>query len=415
MKHPLENLKLPLLCCSLAAITHAVANAQEDGGVPLLTAEEKAAVDAQSADFSRSIEPLLADAAKSTVRVWSGSRRLAYGTVVGDGTKILTKWSELLRSRGELRVEAAGRDVRAVELIGIYADYDFAILEIEGDPLPPVDWVASEPPIGSFLAAPQPDGRLAAFGVVGVPARNLKQTDQAFIGITADPNHTQAGVRVGMVMEDSPANSAGIQQGDILLSVDGREVNGLYELRNALNGIPPGQSLPLSIQRDGETLVLDIVVGSRPELPRFPGARLQQMERMGGPISQWRDDFPAAIESDMKPLPNQIGGPVVDLKGRTVGITLARAGRTRSYVMPASAVAALLRTEPENPQQAQARMQAERESGIAAAQPTPDFLPAPQPAPGRGKGPAPERLERHLSDVQRLLDLMRQEMNALGR
>jgi serine protease Do len=404
---------LPTLLFLIALPSAAIA--QRDGGVPLLTPEEKAAVDTQSATFSRAIEPVLAEASKSTVRVWSGTRRLAYGTVVGDGTQVLTKWSELIRSRGDLRVESAGREIRAVDLIGVYADHDLALLAVSGAPLPAANFAEHEPALGSFLAAPQPDGRLAAFGVVGVSSRNLKQTDQAFLGVVADPEFPDRGVKISDVMENSPAATAGILRGDVLLSVDGREVNGLFELRNALNGIPPGDTLPLALQRDGETLVRDVQLGSRPQLPRFPGARLQQMERMGGPISRVRDEFPSAIESDMRPLPNQIGGPVVDLQGRIIGMTIARAGRTRSYVIPSSAISAMLQTEPENPQAADERIAAARQAPPQADMRMLDSMPAPRANPGRGNAPGPERLGRHLSDMQRLLELMRQEMDSLDR
>ena len=403
-----------LLLSALAGFAHA----QHESDVPLLTLEEKEAIDAQSAAFNRALDPVLADAAASTVRVWSGTRRLAYGTVVGDGTRILTKWSELLRSRGDLRVEAAGSELRAVELIGVYTDHDVALLAVTGDPLSAVQWAdADEPALGSFLAAPQPDGRLAAFGVVAVSSRNLRQTDQAFLGVQGDPQYDGAGVRIANVVDGSAAANAEIREGDVILAVGGREVNGLFELRNSLNGVPPGATMSLVLERNGSEITRDVVMGGRPELPRFPGARLQQMERMGGAISRVRDEFPAAIESDMRPQPNQIGGPVVDLQGNAVGITLARAGRTRSYVMPASAVIAMLESDPEDPAEASERIAAaartnDRHQGIQAPRGTP--MPTPS-APGRGGAPSPERLNRHLSDVQRLLELMWEETDALNR
>lgn len=387
----------------------------DNNGVPLLTPSEKQAVDAQSASFVRAIEPALTEAAKSTVRVWSGTRRLAYGTVVGDGTTILTKWSELARARGDLRIEAAGRELRAVRVLGVYADHDLAVLQVDGEPLQAVGFAEHEPVLGSFLACPQPDGRLAAFGVVAVPARNLKQTDQAFLGVAADPTHDQAGVRINEVVEDSPAARVGIMKGDILLSVGGREVNGLFELRNSLNGVAPGTTLPLVFKRAGETVIRDVEVGGRPQLPGFPGARIQQMERMGGPISRVRDEFPSAIESDMRLLPNQVGGPVVDLNGRIIGITLARAGRTRSYVMPASGIREILKTAPESIAVAGARLAEVSRDGPHEGIHMPRTMPAPEPQAPRRNSPPPDRLSRHLSDVQRLLELMRGEMDSLER
>jgi hypothetical protein len=127
------------------------------------------------------------------------------------------------------------------------------------------------------------------------------------------------------------------------------------------------------------------------------------MERMGGPISRVRDSFTRVIQTDMRPQPDQIGGPVVDLSGRVVGITVARADRTRSFVMPAAAVASLLEKEPQDPAVAQVRSR--------------DELPAlpvrERAAQGRRQFQEQERLRRHVSEMRRLLDYMRGEMRGL--
>ncbi|MEX1048328.1 MAG: hypothetical protein WED15_02285 [Akkermansiaceae bacterium] len=64
--------------------------------------------------------------------MWSGSRQLAYHIVIDDGTRILTKWSEIARDRGVLGVDATGNDRRDVKLLGVYEEEDFIVLEIIG-------------------------------------------------------------------------------------------------------------------------------------------------------------------------------------------------------------------------------------------------------------------------------------------
>ncbi|MBJ7256430.1 MAG: hypothetical protein JHC69_06460, partial [Akkermansiaceae bacterium] len=108
--------------------------------IPLIMPEERQTVDDQSVAFSEAIRPALVEAAKSTVRVWSGSRRLAYGTVIGDGSRIITKWSEIARSRGELRVDSFNNESRDVKLLGVYQEEDIVLLKVEGKPLTPVNW-----------------------------------------------------------------------------------------------------------------------------------------------------------------------------------------------------------------------------------------------------------------------------------
>lgn len=396
----------PIISLALIFAWQYPLSAQDD--IPLLLPEERQAVDEQADEFNQAIQPALAEASKSTVRVWSGSRRLAYGTVVGNGTRILTKWSEIARAREGLRVDAAGNESRDVQLFGVYEDEDLVLLEIIGKPLTPVKWSLDTPKLGGFLAAPQPDGRLAAFGVVSVPSRNLRETDLAYLGVTGEPQFTGQGVKIKEVADGSGADAAGLKPGNVILKIGERPISGLLELKNALTGVNPGQEVSLLVEAGGTEKKVSVLLGNRPKMPQYFGGRLEQMERMGGPISQVRDSFTQVIQTDMRPKPNQIGGPVADLKGRVIGITMARADRTRSFVMPASAVVELLKEEAANPAIAQI-------DGLnkKATLPTREATPPNMLPPGRPALRNEERLRRHLGDMERLMEHMRSEIDAI--
>ncbi len=384
-----------------AALLPGFLMAQDD--IPLLRPEERQAVDAQTDEFNQSLIPALSTAAKSTVRIWSGNRRLAYGTVIGDGTRILTKWSELMRTRSVPRVESSGGEVFAAKISGVYPDEDLAVLEISGSPLVPVVWSDEAPPLGGFLIAPQPDGRPAAFGVVSVLERNLRDTDSAFLGVVSAPDFSGPGVKIAEVAPDTGAAAAGLKAGDVILKVGERAISGLLELKSSLVGVNPGMTIPLWVRTGGTEKKIDVLLGNRPKLPDFPGDRLRQMERMGGAISKVRDSFSSAIQTDMRPNPDQIGGPVVDLKGRVVGITMARADRTRSFVMPSAAVRGLLEKPAQDPALAQLP-QAEQPPALPIRR---------MAAPQRMQQGNQERMRRHLSEMERLMEFMREEMNGL--
>ena len=372
--------------------------------IPLLRPEERQAVDRQADEFNTAVLPALKDAAQSTVRVWSGTRRLAYGTVVGDGSKILTKWSEIARASGNLRVEAGGSQLRPVKLGGVYEDEDLALLEIQGSPLTPVKWSFEKPPLGSFLIASQPDGRPAAFGVVSVAERNLRDTDQAFLGVEGLFGYEGPGVKIDKVSEQTGAAAAGLKPGNVILKVGNRSISGVLELKNALTGVAPGEKIMLQVDVDGEKKQVEVLLGNRPKLAQFSGQRLQQMERMGGPISEVRDSFTHVIQTDMRTRPDQVGGPVVDLKGEVLGVTMARADRTRSFVMPAAAIVDLLKKPAGDPAVAQVRKPEDE-----APLPTRGGR-APQ---GRKIPGGEDRMRRHLADMQRLMDYMQEEMESL--
>jgi S1-C subfamily serine protease len=377
--------------------------AQAQSDIPLLRPEERQAVDQQTDEFNQSIAPALTDAAKSTVRIWAGKRRMAYGTVIGNGDQILTKWSEVARAHGNLRVEAADGVVAPATITGVYEEEDLAVLEIRGSRLTPVKWSDVRPALGGFLIAPQPDGRPAAFGVVSVLERNLRETDRAYLGVFGSPDFKGPGVKIHDIAPDSPAAAVGLQPGDVILKVGKRTISGVMELKSSLVDLSPGTTVTLQVLVGKDVKNFDILLANRPQLPNILGDRLQQMERMGGAISQVRDSFSRAIQTDMRPKPDQIGGPVVNLQGKVIGITMARADRTRSFIMPSAAVEELLKKPAQDPAIAQAH-QAKERAEVPVTRITP---------PGGMRPGGEDRMRRHLSEMQRLMEFMREEMDSL--
>jgi serine protease Do len=392
----------------MTPVLAAVPLAAQTEEVPLLRPEEKAVVDAQAVGFNQALEPVIATAAKSTVRVWAGKTRLAYGTVVGDGRTVLTKFSEVARAGGRLVVDTGAGSARPAKLSGLYQDEDIAVLTIEGEPFTPVVWHREPLRLGAFLTAPQPGGKPAAFGVVSVLERSLRETDKAYLGVMSDFAFPGPGVKVTEVKEGSGAAAAGLREGDVILRLNDRKISGLLELRATMKDIEPNEEVRIEVDRNGETIVLKAVLGNRPNLPQFSNARLRTMERMGTNLNRVRDDFPNAIQTDMRPNPNQVGGPVVDLEGRVVGITLARADRTRSFVMPAAAVARMLEGKPLDPAVAKLEPEPQLDRRMLRMRPgqggavPPGILPA-----------EPDRMRRHVEDMQRLMDRMRAEMERM--
>jgi len=389
---------------------------REEDDIPLLTPAERKTVERQREEFATAFSPAVSAAAKSAVRVWyKGPRRdvrAAYGTVVGDGTKVITKWSQVSNAVDDFRVEDGNREVRPVKITGVYPDEDLAVLTIEGAPLTPVKWSTSPLDLGNFLVAAQPDGRPAGYGVVSVLERNLRKESQGFLGVQADPEHTGAGVKIKEVTDGSGAGAAGLKGGDVILRVGDRDISGLTELQNSLWGAKPGTEIELKVLKGGrDETIVKVILGSRPEIQQFAGDRLNQMERMGSQLSRVRDGFSSVVETDMVIEPQQAGGPVANLKGEVVGITMSRSGRTRSYVMPAAAIESLLKKETTDPALAATKEKEEREE-LAIR-----FREAREQAP-RATPVEPDEMEkrmRHQGDMTKLMERIQSEMEALER
>ena len=70
-----------------------------------------------------------------------------------------------------------------------------------------------------------------------------------------------AGALVARVIEDSPAQAAGIQPGDIIKEFAGRDIDLSSDLPHIVGRIRSGTEAPMVIVREGETLTLDVTVG----------------------------------------------------------------------------------------------------------------------------------------------------------
>ena len=131
------------------------------------------------------------------------------------------------------------------------------------------------------------------------------------------------------------------------------------------------------------------------------------MERMGGEPNRVRSGFSQVVQSDMKIQRNQVCGPVVDLQGKIVGITLARADRTRTYLMSGSAVTKLLKGKAETVAEARVKMESRRQELVQQRRELMPRMRMPQ------KPMDPERAERHMSDLERLLGRINRELDSL--
>lgn len=403
-----------------ALLTGAVAQ-RDNGEAPLRRPEEVQAVEKQTADFYDAIRSVTRSAESSTVWVWANTGRenvpRVLGTVVGDGSKVLTKWSEIAMARGDIQVvDGRGRTALA-KIVGVHQEDDLAVLQLDEPKFTPV--VFDPRPnftLGRFLVAVSPDERPTGVGVVGVAARSLREKDQVFLGIILDPLHKKRGVRIAEVQEGGAAGLAGLQPEDIIYSLGGRSIGSLPQLQTALAEHVPGNVVEMLYLRDGEELSTEVTLQEKTmQFQQIPNGRLNTMERMGADPSLVRDGFPQVVQTDMPLDPNECGGPVVDLDGKVVGIMIACGGRTRSYMIPSDALIERLGRETVSPEVALAerdRLREERQQQVGRQAPQGD---APRPQrPVPMDEDAANRMRSHLAEMQLLMERMREEMDEIN-
>ena len=76
---------------------------------------------------------------------------------------------------------------------------------------------------------------------------------------------TEEGIVVVNVREDSPADDAGLQSGDVIVSVDGNAVDSIWNVVEAVRDAEVGDTLTFVVDRDGEdgnqTLTVTVAEG----------------------------------------------------------------------------------------------------------------------------------------------------------
>lgn len=82
------------------------------------------------------------------------------------------------------------------------------------------------------------------------------------------PQVFDGGVLISGVVTGGPAERAGIEKGDLLLSVEGKPVSSLRELYREIWRKPPGETISLQILRDSSIRIVEVTAGDRYEFFR---------------------------------------------------------------------------------------------------------------------------------------------------
>ncbi len=90
-----------------------------------------------------------------------------------------------------------------------------------------------------------------------------QSTRRVSVGTVPDFAFVGAGVRVGGIVPGSPAEQAGLQEGDILVAIDGKAVDNLQGFTDLLKTYAPGQRVKLKVLRDDTELAVDATLVAR--------------------------------------------------------------------------------------------------------------------------------------------------------
>ena len=116
---------------------------------------------------------------------------------------------------------------------------------------------------------------------------------QVWLGISGDPASGGKGVAITNVSGGSPADQAGLQNGDVILSIDGKDVSDVQTLASEVTSHAAGDEVTLSVIKGGGTATptdVKVTLQPRPTTPTpvpqvSPAPGAPYLGITGGPIS----------------------------------------------------------------------------------------------------------------------------------
>ncbi len=115
-------------------------------------------------------------------------------------------------------------------------------------PLQPADYV-------KVIQLPKPEGTKI---VLGVMIRNMTEGETEEESSSKDEKEQEYKVVMDSVREDSPAGKAGLQAGDIILSMDGETVNRVFDVIYHVRQKKDGDTCRIEILRGKEEITVDV-------------------------------------------------------------------------------------------------------------------------------------------------------------
>jgi serine protease Do len=116
-------------------------------------------------------------------------------------------------------------------------------------------------------------------GWIGVTIQDVNEATAEALGLGG-----RKGVLVSDVYEDQPAAQAGLRRGDVILALDGQNVESANQLRNSIATLRPGQEVALTVLHNGRPQRLMVKVKPRSErvLARLAGEHASHVSESPG-------------------------------------------------------------------------------------------------------------------------------------
>ncbi len=274
---------------------------------------------------------------QSSAVIAEGRTELAYGVIISPDGDVLTKASEIQGiDAAKLAVTIDETKYSEVEVLGIDPVWDVAHLKVGASGLKPVVYApTSAVPQGTWVVANGATSRTkrrVLGGIISAKIREIPTAGGAALGVTlAQPKNKSAPqLVIEELNEKSGAKEAGLQPGDEITAIEGKAVKTREDLGKLLKDRKAGNVVRITYRRKGESLTADVRLMAREEMTD----QLSRNDQMSGEFSERRSGFPRILQHDILGAKRSVGGPLLDLDNRCIGMNIARANRSESFAIP---------------------------------------------------------------------------------
>jgi len=268
---------------------------------------------------------------KCSAIIYDGRSEAICGTVISPDGDILTKASEL-KAIKKLSVTVDEKKYPDVKIVAIDDQWDVALLKIDASELTPVAYApTSAVPQGTWVVANGTTTRThrrVLAGIVSAKIREIPTAGGGALGVRLKPDAKE--LEIDEVTDKSGAKDAGLQKGDVIVAIDDKKVAKLEDIASVLKDRKAGTTAKLTYRRNQEEKTADVRLMARNEM----SDEMNRNDAMSGAFSERRSGFPRILQHDILGARSIVGGPLLDLEGRCIGMNIARANRAESFAIP---------------------------------------------------------------------------------
>ncbi|MCP5532013.1 MAG: trypsin-like peptidase domain-containing protein [Akkermansiaceae bacterium] len=284
------------------------------------------------AEVVSAFEPQRAAMQKCSAVLVSGRKELVYGVVVSSDGLILTKASEV-QGITDLEATVDRTRYKDAKVIAIDPVWDVALVKVDAEGLEPVTYApTSAVPQGTWVVmngATTRRSRRVLAGIISANAREIPAEGGAALGVALSGDKK---LEIGKVQEGSGAEDAGLKKGDVIIEIAGAKVKKIEDIAEVLKDRKAGTVVKIRYERDGGEFEAEVRLAAKGEL--FGDEMQSRNDVMSGDFSKRRSGFPKVLQTDIICYSHSVGGPLLDLDGRCLGMNIARANRAETFVIP---------------------------------------------------------------------------------